>query len=329
MISVIVPVYNVEPYLRKCLDSIINQTYQNLEILLVDDGSSDKCGEICDQYAKLDNRIKVFHTANRGLSEARNLGLDNAKGEYIGFVDPDDWIEPDMYELLLKRLEETKADIVECGMIKEYWDKSEESKKENMELTGKEALRLLLIGKMSNAVWNKLWKRQCFETVCFPVGRVYEDIATTYLIFAVASHVCIIAENKYHYLQREGSLSKVRSMENLIGYWLASKERYDFLYNRSAEAIKQILLRDCAIAIARTWGFCYDNDIKKRNTYRSKIIEMHEFTRQHFPLFGDSSFSLPLRIGVFFPHFLNGVSFQYAMIANHIYKLLKTDNKII
>ena len=119
MISVIIPVYNVEPYLRKCLDSVVNQTYRNLEILVIDDGSTDGSGAICDEYAS-DRRMRIFHTENRGLSCARNLGLDEAKGEWIGFVDSDDWIEPDMYEALLKKAEETGADIVECGVFREY-----------------------------------------------------------------------------------------------------------------------------------------------------------------------------------------------------------------
>ena len=109
MISVIVPVYNVELYLRKCLNSVVNQTYRDLEILIIDDGSTDGSGEICDEYRK-DERVRVFHTDNRGLSCARNLGLDNATGEWIGFVDSDDWIEPDMYEVLIRRAEETGAD---------------------------------------------------------------------------------------------------------------------------------------------------------------------------------------------------------------------------
>ena len=109
MISVIVPVYNVEPYLRKCLDSIIGQTYKDLEIIIIDDGSTDCSGKICDEYEERDGRLKVFHTENKGLSAARNLGLDNATGDWIGFVDSDDWIEPDMYEVLLKRAGETSS----------------------------------------------------------------------------------------------------------------------------------------------------------------------------------------------------------------------------
>jgi glycosyltransferase involved in cell wall biosynthesis len=120
MISVIIPIYNVEPYLRECIDSIRNQTYQDLDIILINDGSQDKCGEICEDYAKKDTRIRVFHTGNKGLSAARNLGLREAVGEYIGFVDSDDWIEPDMYEILLRRIEETGTSISTCGVWTEF-----------------------------------------------------------------------------------------------------------------------------------------------------------------------------------------------------------------
>ena len=108
---------------RQCIDSILNQTYRNLEILLIDDGSPDKCGEICEGYARLDSRIRIFHTGNKGLSAARNLGLREAKGEYIGFVDSDDWLEYDMYEILLRRLEKTRTNISACGVWKEYLNK--------------------------------------------------------------------------------------------------------------------------------------------------------------------------------------------------------------
>ena len=124
MISIIVPVYNVESYLRKCLDSILAQTYRDLEILVVDDGSTDGSGAICDEYAGKDDRIKVFHTENKGLSCARNLGLDSANGDWIGFVDSDDWIELDMYEVLLRKAEKTGADVVECGVYEEHSDET-------------------------------------------------------------------------------------------------------------------------------------------------------------------------------------------------------------
>ena len=119
MISVIVPVYKVEPYLRQCVDSILGQTYRDIEVLLIDDGSPDRCGEICEEYAGKDARVRVFHTENNGLSSARNLGLREAKGEYIGFVDSDDWIDPDMYEILLRRIEESGTNVSVCGVRSE------------------------------------------------------------------------------------------------------------------------------------------------------------------------------------------------------------------
>ena len=116
-ISVIVPVYKVEPYLRKCLDSIINQTYRNLQIILVDDGSPDNCGAICDEYASKDSRIEVIHQENGGVSAARNAGLKLAAGDYIGWVDSDDWIEPDMYAYMLENMQKYEADIAVCSQI--------------------------------------------------------------------------------------------------------------------------------------------------------------------------------------------------------------------
>lgn len=116
MISVIVPIYNVERYINKCIDSIIHQSYKNLEIILVDDGSPDKCGEIIDEYSRIDKRIHVIHKSNGGLSSARNAGLDIASGDFIGFVDSDDWIEPTMYEEMLSFMEKEQLDLVECGI---------------------------------------------------------------------------------------------------------------------------------------------------------------------------------------------------------------------
>ena len=117
VISVIVPVYKVEQYLPQCIESIINQTYRNLEIILIDDGSPDNCGKICEEYAQKDKRIKVFHKKNGGLSDARNYGIARASGEYLAFVDSDDWIEPDMYEVLVNWIEDHQTDIVSCGFF--------------------------------------------------------------------------------------------------------------------------------------------------------------------------------------------------------------------
>ena len=152
MISVIVPVYNVEPYLASCLDSIISQTYRELEILLIDDGSQDEIGKICDRYAASDERIRVFHTENKGLSAARNFGLDRAEGEYIAFVDSDDRIEPDMYDTLLVALIETGADAAACGHFQESANGTVERSPKAAVLTGEQAVIALIKNELANAV---------------------------------------------------------------------------------------------------------------------------------------------------------------------------------
>ena len=318
MISVIVPVYNVEPYLRKCLDSIVNQTYSDLEILVIDDGSTDGCGKICDEYVERDERVKVFHTENRGLSCARNLGLDEAKGEWIGFVDSDDWIEPDMYEALLKRAEETGADVVECGVYLEYQNKIEERKRKDSQYSGMESVRMLLRWELSDAVWDKLWKKECFSFTRFPEGRIFEEYATTYRLFLDANCISTIAGSKYHYLQRKGSLSNNHEMKNLVGYWLSHRERYEALYDQVDEETKPELMRFLATAASRTWAYYLDCPVKERETNNVIISEMNFFTKQHLPMFGDRKWHSSLRICVFFPHFLNRLSFGIAWFINRI-----------
>lgn len=155
LITVIVPVYNVENYLERCIDSIINQTYKKLEILLINDGSKDKSGEICDDYAKKDDRIKVIHKENGGVSSARNIGLEKARGEYISFIDADDWIEKNMYEEMLKRIEESNVKMVRCSYYKEYDEKQEalehiykENQKINLKHERQKVIELLISGRL-------------------------------------------------------------------------------------------------------------------------------------------------------------------------------------
>lgn len=252
MITIIVPVYNVEPYLSQCLDSILAQTYTDLEILLIDDGSTDCSGKICDQYAARDSRIRVFHTEKRDLSAARNLGLDYAHGDFIGFVDSDDWVEPDMYECLLMKANQTNADITECGVLREFPGKTIECKKSNTVFSGVDAVLALLQGYLGNGVWNKLWKANCFKSIRFPEGRIYEDIATTYRVFIISDSICSTDIFKYHYRQRDKSLSKCHDMRNLVSYWLAQRERYENLKEQVDDRLKDELLRKCALAATRT-----------------------------------------------------------------------------
>ena len=318
MISVIVPVYNVEPYVRKCLDSVINQTYRDLEILVIDDGSTDGSGKICDEYAGKDERIKVFHTENRGLSAARNLGLDNAEGGYIGFVDSDDWIEPDMYEVLLKRAEETEADIVECGVFKEYPGKTVEHHRPDRVMQRAEAVPALLNRELSNGVWNKLWDKDCYSSIRFPEGMIYEDVATTYRVFDSIETICSISECKYHYVQREKSITKKLSMKKMIDYWLAQRKKFDYLSLQADEKVCNVLIRLCAEAAASFWAHYYDCSEDERSLYHETIQEMNSFVAEHMPLFGERGWKAQLRLGIFFPHFNNNISFRSAWLMNRM-----------
>lgn len=209
LISVIVPVYNVEDYLERCVDSIIKQTYINLEIILVDDGSTDQSGEICDKYKEKDNRIKVIHKKNGGLSSARNKGLEIAHGEYVGFVDSDDYIAEDMYEVLHMYMEED-VDITFCGRIYVLPDKKYKGYclNEAKKYTCEEALKeVLILRKMDYNASTKLYRRKLFKNILFPVGRVSEDIPTIYRLLKRARNIYHIGKAKYFYYYRENSIS--------------------------------------------------------------------------------------------------------------------------
>ena len=188
IISVVVPIYNVEPYLSTCIESIVNQTYNNLEIILVDDGSPDNCPQICDQWAGKDKRIVVIHKKNGGLSDARNAGINIAKGQYISFIDSDDYIEPTLYEKMLQAIINTGAEIACCGRYVIDNDKQVLRTCHVMNGINKfdveSALREMLYANcIEEAAWDKLYKIDLFDNIRYPVGEINEDIVTTPLLF--------------------------------------------------------------------------------------------------------------------------------------------------
>ena len=209
LISIIVPVYKVEKYIEKCVNSILEQTYHNLEIILVDDGSPDKCGQICDEYQKKDSRIKVIHKKNGGLSDARNSGIRIASGQYLGFVDSDDYIAPDMYEHLFLIMKEKNADIGVCNAcivsensVPEFTDDTQP-----VVFESNECLKVMICDKLLTVnTWNKLYKRHVFDGIEFPVGKLYEDFATTYKVIEQAKTIVVSKAKKYAYVQRKGSI---------------------------------------------------------------------------------------------------------------------------
>lgn len=247
LISIIIPVYNVEKYLDRCMQSVLCQTYRNLQIILVDDGSADSSSKMCDAYAAQDSRIQVIHKQNGGLSDARNAGLRFAEGAYIGYVDSDDWIEPDMYERMYTACVENGAQIAVCRYFNEYKDRTESGGSgQTAVLTRDELLNIYIGGHdkyvIYNSVWSKLFKRELVEGVLFPKGRNSEDIMYTTRAFCMTQKAVYLDTCYYHYvIDREGSIMNVSRGERMfrdeIPFWrehircigeLVSPEMADF-----------------------------------------------------------------------------------------------------
>jgi len=282
-ISVIVPIYKVEPYITKCLDSIIRQSYKNLEIILVDDGSPDLCGEICDEYAKNDNRITVIHKKNGGVSSARNAGLVIASGDWIGWVDSDDWIELDMYEYLLSNVLRHNADIAVCSRYEEYRRHSLYRGWKQVEILDTEnaLAQLLKNDTMQNFLWDKLWKKSLFDNICFPYGKTYEDIAVMHRLFEKAQHILCLPTAKYHYRQRANSIVGTSSLGNRMNHYIAAKTRYEEMKDRWPQFLPQ-LEGQCVAAAVNIWCSYLKSDYSTQKKYRLEIRKMAQFSKKHY-----------------------------------------------
>lgn len=272
-VSVIVPIYMVEPYLKRAVDSIRNQTYQNLEIILVDDGSKDQCGRICDDYAKADNRIVVIHKENGGLSDARNAGLDIARGEYIMFVDSDDYIAPDCVETLLGCLKEHDADVSMCSYAvtdstefdesifaagrnnekekkqsKEWKIKTDNHKSDGHEYDGSVEIcdRRKLLSNLYDAnhrdatyfivSWNKIYKASLWDGIRFPKGKIHEDEATTYKIYDRARKGVYLHRPLYGYFTAPDSITRARFNIKRLQWMDALDDRIAYFENKLTES---------------------------------------------------------------------------------------------
>ncbi len=218
LISIIIPVYNVEKYLNRCVESAVKQTYANLEIILIDDGSKDKSKEMCDTWMEIDSRIKVIHKENGGLSDARNNGLVATTGEYICFLDSDDWISLDMIEKMYNALKDSKAEISVCRYVgvflngeKSYYDK----RYQNEVFDQKSVIKKLLEGKqISNHACFKLFKSSILEQNLFPKGKSYEDIYVMTDLFLKCNKVAYIDEDLYFYYQNDAGITKNTTYKN-------------------------------------------------------------------------------------------------------------------
>lgn len=251
LISVVVPIYNVEPYLDRCVSSIAAQSYENLEIILVDDGSPDGCPSICDAWEKRDSRIKVIHKENGGLSDARNAGMAIASGEYICFIDSDDWVDREYLQTLYRAMAEQNTDIAECGIS--YVDnhgnllrrRGAETKKH---MNRMEALRCLVLEHgVYPPVWNKLYRRSLVADIRFEVGKYNEDEFWTYQAFDRIEALAVVPDPMYHYLQRGSSIIgagyNIRRLDGLE----ARFRRMEYLqkYEALANLTRQQFTFDC------------------------------------------------------------------------------------
>ncbi|SCY73125.1 glycosyltransferase [Butyrivibrio sp. INlla14] len=257
LISVIVPIYNIESYVDKCIRSIINQTYLNLQIILVDDGSTDKSGIICDSYAELDNRIQVIHKANGGLSDARNYGMDVASGDYVAFVDGDDHIHPQMYEIMHNHIIVDDADVVTCWF--EQFDEEKfggpiEKDSISVEvLSGAEAI--IDIERPHVVAWNKLYKRSILKDIKYPVGKLHEDEFVVHKIFHKCKRIAVLDVPLYFYSIRQGSIVSEMTERRIDDSLEAFSDRVRYAIEQKwTEVVPAVLARYCDYCIEKYYG---------------------------------------------------------------------------
>lgn len=291
-IGVIVPIYNAEDTLERCVGSILAQTHAELNVVLIDDGSTDISGAICDAYAEFESRVQALHTPNRGLSAARNLGVDHALAagvELVAFVDADDWLEPHMLEKLLAALDASEADIAQCGWRTEGFRTTNDSVLPEAVYSRNEALYSLICGGISTVVWNKLYCSRVLAGTRFPDGRVYEDCATTYRIIASCDKVVSIPYIGYHHVMRKGSICHTPSMKNLSDSWSACKERYDYYHAEESDLIDadmaDALARSASGCISAMWRWAFCNSRSERAKYSYVLQDMQHFERQELRFF--------------------------------------------
>ncbi len=250
LISVIVPIYKVEKYLAQCVESILAQTHKELEIILVDDGSPDGCGAMCDDYAKRDSRVKVIHKENGGLSDARNAGLAVCTGDYIGFVDSDDYIAPDMYETLAAFAEKEDLDVAMCGVTDLWPDREERTPVfPPVILTDTDAILqefLVPVHGTSIPVWSRIYRASVFKDLYFEKGRYYEDGFYLLPWIERTRRFGRLCDRKYFYIHRAGSITDIASHGKAIDDF---REAYEGLLSQICARHP----RSIALAEARRW----------------------------------------------------------------------------
>lgn len=286
LISIIVPVYKVEPYLRRCLDSIAGQTYKNLDIILVDDGSPDHCGAICDEYAEKDRRITVLHQENAGVAAARNAGLAAASGDWLGWVDPDDDIEPDMYEYLLTHALACGADMAVCGMrtmVNGRADKDWAPAQEKTEVLDREqAVGQYLSGELHYGCVNKLSRRPLWEGLRFPDYRMAEDLSVMRRLFERVERTVRLWGQKYIRCRRDGSITTGKDAQTRLDEYRAAKECFDDMMERWPQ-FEALLARRCVESASGLWCGYKRFSPQERECIGPQLRGISDFCRPYIP----------------------------------------------
>lgn len=286
LVSVIVPVYNTAPYLEKCVKSIIRQTYPNLEIIIVNDGSTDTSLEICRKYANADSRIVLLSTDNQGLSHARNIGLDIAHGEVISFVDSDDYLHENMYQEMVNCLIAKDADIVICDYNRvdetghAVFEKNNNPMQKGSIRDKEDMFKLLYEDYVRTVVaWNKLYKKEIFENIRFPLYKIHEDNFVIYDILDKADSIYLLNKKLYIYRERKGSLSQLRDVHTRLDEIQAVDARLDYLAGRKIQ--DEIL--NCVVKEAlRKRISVYFEIYKKRECvkYKRELVQIvHDYKK--------------------------------------------------
>ncbi len=272
LISVIVPIYNVEKYIRDCINSIINQTYKNLEILLIDDGSTDSSGKIADDMSKIDDRIKVFHKKNGGLSDARNYGIVKSNGKYLSFIDGDDFVSPDFIDFLYNNIVKYNVKISSCAFIHYYDDGSKKSvlfKNVNQKFNDEEGqIYLNTVGYFNASCCNKLFEASLFDDIKFPLNFTSEDLFVMYKLIHLAGGIHYNSKEKYFYRQRVGSITKNKKINfNVIDAAIEQLEYYK--HNKMLNVIPYGYqkLFFAYLGVYNTL-LCRENNIDRKDVYK-------------------------------------------------------------
>lgn len=271
LITVIVPVYKAEPYLSRCVESIRNQTYSNLEIILIDDGSPDRCGQMCDAFAVADQRIKVLHKENGGQASARNRGLDIMKGEYVGFVDSDDWVQLDMFEKLITMIQKHECGIACCGIeftnddghISYLNEQVNEFQVMDIQTAYKE---LGISIRISDCMCDKLFHRSVFDKLRFAEGMIYEDFDLIHRCLSRVNSVVYTAEPMYCYYMSQDSTTRSAFKVKQFDFAKAGKNRLDFYLEKSPQNYKYALSRYLTVSLDILWRSHTDHSCRKQRT---------------------------------------------------------------